>query len=75
MVMMEIEKACGAEVTPRLSWTVTLKVNGLPAAVDGAPLMTPEEEFSVNPGGRLPLLTVQLLYGGVPPLAVSLGAE
>jgi hypothetical protein len=52
--------------------TVTLKINGLPMAVDGVPLMAPEEALRFRPGGREPLLMAQLLYGGVPPLALRL---
>jgi hypothetical protein len=67
MAMIAIDRDCGAEVSPRLSLTVTLNVNGLPAAVEGVPLMAAEEESSFRPGGREPLLIAQLLYGGVPP--------
>jgi hypothetical protein len=72
MVAIAIDRDCGAEATPRLSLTVTLKINGLPMAVDGVPLMAPEEALRFRPGGREPLLMAQLLYGGVPPLALRL---
>ena len=54
-----------------LSVTVTLNLNGLPIVANGVPLITPVKAFSVNPGGSEPVLTVHLLYGGVPPAAES----
>ncbi len=53
-----IEKGCGDEAAPLLSFTVTLKLN-LPAVV-GVPPIIPLEAFSVNPPGSAPD-TVQLL--------------
>jgi hypothetical protein len=70
--MIAIDRDCGEEATPRLSLTVTLNVNGLPMAVEGVPLMAAEEGSSFRPGGREPLLTAQLLYGGVPLSALRL---
>ena len=49
------------------TWIEKLEV---PAAV-GSPLITPVAASSVNPLGRLPEITCQLLYGGVPPVAFS----
>ena len=64
-----IENCCAGEVFPALSLTVTAKlVNELAPGV-GMPLITPVE-LRVRPGGKDPI-TVQLLYGGVPPLAVK----
>lgn len=53
-------------VAPALSVTVTLKLEA-PTLV-GVPLNKPAE-LSVNPNGNVPLATVQLTYGGVPPVA------
>src|SRR5580704_17159468 len=64
-----IDSALGADVLPTLSLTVTLKLE-VPATV-GVPLITPLEAFSDKPAGSVPVLTVQLLYGGVPPVACS----
>jgi hypothetical protein len=66
-----IENACEAEVTPALSLTVTLKLNGLPAAFVGVPPIVPVPGFSVNPAGNDPALTDQLLYEPEPPEAAS----
>ncbi len=66
-----IENGCGCEVAPALSFRVTLKVKGLPSALVGVPLIAPVDAFSIKPGGSPPALTDQLLYGGVPPLAVK----
>ena len=44
---------------------------GLPVAVVGVPPIAPVPAFSVSPGGNIPPLTVQLLYGTEPPAAVS----
>jgi hypothetical protein len=49
-----------------VSVTVTLKLEA-PDLV-GVPLNKPAE-LSVNPAGNVPLETVQLVYGAVPPLA------
>jgi hypothetical protein len=59
--LIVIARACGAEMLPTLSLTVTLKLNGLPTAVEGVPLIAPLEAFSDKPGGNEPALTVQLL--------------
>lgn len=56
---MAIDKLVAPETLPALSWTVTVKVNGLSTVVVGVPLMTPVVAFSVRPGGRLPEATVQ----------------
>jgi hypothetical protein len=48
-------------VLPALSFTVTLKLNGLPVVLEGVPPITPLEAFSDKPGGNEPALTVQLL--------------
>ena len=58
---MEIDNDFGADVDPRLSLTVTLKLNGLPAAEVGVPAMVPFVEFSVSPGGNEPDDTFQPL--------------
>jgi hypothetical protein len=70
-VPIVIESALAGDVELALSLTVTLKLNGLPVAVVGVPLMTPVAALSVSPVGRDPLVTVQLLYGGAPPVAAS----
>ena len=59
--LIVINNGCAGEVTPLLSLTVTLKLNGLPVTVVGVPLITPVEEFSAKPGGSDPELTLQLL--------------
>ena len=38
----------------------------------GVPLITPVAGFKLRLGGSEPLETVQLLYGGVPPVAARL---
>jgi len=63
------DSGCGADVLPALSFTVTLNEE-VPAVV-GVPLSTTVAAASDNPAGSVPLLTVQLLYGGVPPEAAS----
>jgi hypothetical protein len=51
--------------------SVTLKRNGVAVNGDvGVPLMTPVAEFSVNPGGMIPVGNCQV-YGVTPPVAVS----
>ncbi len=55
--LIVIDRLCGGDVTPALSFTVTLN-DALPA-VDGVPPITPVEAFSVSPAGSDPLLTVQ----------------
>jgi hypothetical protein len=69
--VMLIDSALDMEVAPALSPTFTLKLNGLPVAAVGVPLITPELAFTVRPGGSVPLETAQLLYGGTPPVAAS----
>ena len=64
-----IDNGCAADVPPKLSFTVTL--NEAVAAVLGVPLITPLDAFKLKPAGSAPLLTVQLLYGGVPPVAAN----
>ena len=56
---------------PRLSCTVTLKVDGPPVMPPGFPVMVPVVAPSVNPLGSDPELTVQLLYGAYPLAADS----
>jgi hypothetical protein len=56
---MVIDRACGDEVVPVLSFTVTLNEE-VPAVV-GVPLMTPVEAARDNPAGSVPVVTVQLL--------------
>jgi hypothetical protein len=69
---MPIEKLWDAEMFPALSVTVTPKLNGLPVTDDGVPDIWPVEGFSCRvPGGKAPLLTAQLLYGGTPPVAFN----
>ena len=55
-------------MAPALSWTVTLK-REVPATA-GVPIM-PLEDPRVKPLGSDPALTVQFLYGGVPPVAAK----
>ncbi len=64
-----IDSACAAEVAPALSFTVTLNED-VPVPV-GDPVIAPVDAFKPSPLGSDPLLTVQLLYGGVPPVAAS----
>ncbi len=52
-----MENGCGVEVAPRLSFTVTLKLN-LPAVV-GVPPIIPLDGSSAKPPGSVPD-TVQL---------------
>ena len=60
---------CGGEVIDGVLLSCTVTVNGnVPLAV-GVPLMIPVEAFNIRPAGSAPEATVQLLYGGVPPLA------
>jgi len=68
---MAIEKLWDAEVFPTLSVILTTKGNGLPFIFtdDGVPDIWPVEEFRLVPGGKAPVLTLQLLYGGTPPVA------
>jgi hypothetical protein len=49
-----------------LAWAVKLKA----AAVVGVPVIAPLVALSVRPVGRDPL-AIDQVYGGVPPLAVS----
>ena len=69
--MMVMERAFAGEIAPVLSFTVTLKLNGLPDDDSGIPLIKPVAESSVKPGGRVPVDIVHTLCGGVPPLAAS----
>jgi hypothetical protein len=51
--------------------SVTLKVSGvLVTAAVGVPVIAPLEAFNDSPGGRVPLVRVQL-YGVFPPVATS----
>jgi hypothetical protein len=54
-----IESALAGDVLPAVSLTVTLKLKGLPTALDGVPLITPLDALSVRPVGSDPVLTVQ----------------
>ena len=51
-----------------VSITVTLKLNGLPTAVVGVPLITPFAESRDSPGGSA---VADQLYGSNPPVAAS----
>jgi hypothetical protein len=64
-----IDRGCAGDVLPALSFTVTLNEEVPP--VLGVPLITPVEAARLKPAGSVPLLTVQLLYGGVPPVAAK----
>ncbi len=66
-----MDRFCGREVPPALSLTVTLIDTGLPVALVGVPLMSPLAAFRVSPAGKVPVLTVQPLYGGTPSAAVN----
>ena len=66
---MEIEKLKAVEMLPKLSFTMTLKAYGLPAAEVGTPPMVPAFASSVSPGGNEPELSTQLWYGATPPPA------
>ena len=52
---------CGGDVVPALSLTVTVKPNGLPAALVGVPLILPFDALSESPGGKEPRVTVHEL--------------
>lgn len=77
--VIETGSGCGAIVKVRLtdllctgmleSFTVKVSAVAVAEAV-GVPLITPDEEFSTSPAGRLPLVSDQL-YGVVPPVAES----
>jgi hypothetical protein len=54
-----IESAFAGDVVPAVSLTVTLKLKGLPTALEGVPLIAPLAALSVSPGGSDPVLTVQ----------------
>ncbi len=53
-----------------LSWTVATKLDLLPGAAVGIPLMRPVVGLKVRPCGRDPETIVTLLYGGVPPTGI-----
>src|SRR5215475_10570516 len=63
---IEMEKVLGAVSAPAVTRTVTLDT---PIAV-GVPEITPVLAASVSPAGNAPL-AIDHVYGGVPPLAVS----
>jgi hypothetical protein len=65
------ENCCGCEVAPLLSFTVTLKLKGLPVALVGVPVITPVDALRERPGGRDPVVTVHELYGETPPVAAK----
>ena len=47
------------------TWTVKFDV----PAVVGVPVIAPVAAFKLRPAGSEPVITVQLTYGGVPPVA------
>ena len=49
----------GCETAPKLSFTVTLKVE-LPVVL-GVPVIAPVEEFKVRPAGKISVVIVQVL--------------
>ena len=49
-----------------LSEKVIVKLNGLPAAVVGVPLITPAAGSRASPGGSAPLLMIQFYKAGIP---------
>ena len=49
-----IENDCKGELIPEPSLRPTEKLNGLPTAVVGVPLITPEDASSISPGGNDP---------------------
>jgi hypothetical protein len=57
---MVIDRLCAAETLPAVSVAVTLKLNGLPVAVVGVPLIAPVAVFSVKPGGNEPEATAHV---------------
>ena len=59
--VMASANGCTGDVAPLLSLTVTLKLNGLPDALVGVPLMVPVEELRESPGGSAPVATIQEL--------------
>jgi hypothetical protein len=61
VVRMETDSDWDAEFIPAESVVVTANWNGLPVAVDGVPVMAPEEALRLRPGGRFPLTTVHWL--------------
>jgi hypothetical protein len=72
--MMLIVGQAGARVRLRVPWqefkSVALMVKVWLALLVGVPERTPVLLLSVNPAGRLPLLTVNT-WGAMPPLAVK----
>jgi hypothetical protein len=65
------DTVCGCETTPALSFTVTVKLKTPEAVAEGVPPITPMNESSVSPDGRMPELMVQWLYGAMPPMALK----
>jgi phosphoribosylcarboxyaminoimidazole (NCAIR) mutase len=59
-----LETVCGVPVES-CTWTVKFDV----AAVVGVPVIAPVAAFKLRPAGSEPVITVQLTYGGVPPVA------
>src|SRR5882672_6472101 len=55
-------------VEPIESATFAVKLNE--PVVVGVPVIAPDDELSVRPGGRLPE-TIENVYGDMPPLATS----
>jgi len=54
--------------------SVTVKVSGaLVTTIVGVPEIAPEDEFSDNPAGRVPVVRDQV-YGAWPPCAVNVAA-
>jgi hypothetical protein len=56
-------------VYPWVSFTWIVKEKDPPAV--GVPVIAPVPGFNVNPGGKLPTVTLHVVYGGTPPEAAS----
>lgn len=71
-VAIEMLRACVAVCcgVPE-SAACTVKLNGLPVAVVGVPLITPVLAFSVKPGGSDPKVMLQVIGAMPPPFVCS----
>ncbi len=65
------EKGVGGDVSGGLALSCTVTENVDVPVPKGVPIIRPLAGFRTMPLGRAPLTTIQFLYGGVPPAAVS----
>ena len=56
MAVIAMDRFCGVDVLPAESETCALKLNGLPAVVEGVPEINPVVAFRIKPGGSDPLV-------------------